>query len=338
MSAEMGIGIVGCGAISEVYLQNLSRFPGVRVVHVADVLEDRARAMAEQHHVPAASGLDALLANEDVQLVLNLTIPRAHAEVSLLAIDAGKSVYSEKPLAGGSDDGRRILDAAVRRGVRVGSAPDTFYGPAAQAARAVIDRGGIGKVIGGAAFMLSPGHESWHPSPAFYYQHGGGPLHDMGPYYLSALINLLGPVARVRAVTTTTHAQRTITSQPLAGTIVDVEVPTHVSALVEFVMGGTISLVMSFDVVAAEIPPIQLWGTEGSVLLPDPNGFGGQVSVQGRRDAAWHVVNPAGGSDWRGIGVADMSRAMRDGDQQRAGGALAFHVLDVMDALLRAGE
>ncbi len=332
--APVGVGVVGCGVISRAYIANLARMDGVRVVACADLDESRARERAAEFGVPRALAVDELLADDEVEIVLNLTIPKAHAEVALAAIAAGRHVYTEKPLALDRDEGRRVLDAAQRRGVLVGGAPDTFLGAGVQSARALLDAGSIGTVVGGAAAMHCRGHESWHPDPGFYYARGGGPLFDMGPYYITALVALLGPVAAVSGATRTTFAERLITSQPLAGTSVPVEVPTHVAALLEFAAGPVVTLVTSFDICATAPPPIQLFGTDGALSVADPNTFGGEPQLWD--PAAGWVAQPythAHDVESRGLGVADMAAALREGRSPRAGGSLTMHVLDVMQSI-----
>ncbi|GHJ54247.1 oxidoreductase [Nonomuraea sp. TT08I-71] len=331
----MRIGIVGCGYISAVYFENLARLPSTDVVACADLLPERARASARRYGVPYGGTVRELLADPAVELVVNLTLPAAHADVSLAAITAGKHVYSEKPLAAVAEDGRLLLAAAQARGVRVGGAPDTFLGAGGQTCRALIDEGVIGTPFAAAATMLSPGHESWHPAPDFYYRPGGGPLFDMGPYYLTALVNLLGPVRRVSAVGSRGFRERTAAG----GRRIPVEVDTHVTAILEFVSDATATLVMSFDVAATTVPHgIEVYGSTGTITLTDPNDFGGPVLL-GRADGtAWRDVplrsNLTG--DERGIGVAEMAEAIEAGREHRAGGDLAQHVLDVMSAVEQA--
>jgi predicted dehydrogenase len=337
---RVGVGIVGCGAISGIYLQNLPRFDNLRVVACADIDLQRAGERAAEFGVANASSVDDLLARDDVDLIVNLTIPAAHGEIARRAVRAGKSVYSEKPLAIRRSEARATLRAARRRGLLVGGAPDTFLGSALQLARRLIDRGAIGEPVGAAGLMLGRGHESWHPNPDFYYQRGGGPLFDMGPYYLTALVSLMGPVRRVTASARATFSKRTITSDPLAGQEITVRVPTHVMGTMEFASGAIGTLATSFDVWAAVAPPLQVFGSEGSLLVPDPNGFDGEVRLWTPATREWVVQSPLHpySDNWRGVGVADMARGLSTGRRARAGGDLAYHVLDIMHGFHDAAE
>jgi predicted dehydrogenase len=338
----LNVGIIGCGSISSVYLKNLAASSHVRVIAVADL--DPAKAHAAAALAPGATVLSTtdLIASPAVDLVLNLTTPHAHASIARAALEAGKHIYNEKPLTIDLDDARSLLDLAASRDRLVGCAPDTVLGAGIQTCKQLIDAGAIGRPVGGVAFMLCPGHESWHPDPAFYYQHGGGPVLDMGPYYLSALVTLLGPASRVNSLARTTHATRTITSQPKQGQTIAVEVPTHATGLIEFASGAMVSVVFSFDVQATTLPPIELWGTGGSIRVPDPNGFGGPVSVFSSAAACgsreWtQIPLLAGRSDnARGLGVEDMAVALAEGRTNlRASGQQALHVLEIMHALNR---
>ena len=277
---------------------------------------------------------------DDVDLVLNLTVPQAHAEVALRAIKAGKHVYNEKPLALTTAEGRRVLAAAAGRGVRVGCAPDTVLGTGIQTARHHLDAGAVGTPVAATAFMVSPGPERWHPSPEFFYRTGGGPLFDMGPYYLTTLVTLLGPVRRVAGMAATPRTERTVGSGPRQGTGFPVEVPTHVTGTLEHASGAVSTLLMSFDVWAAELPRIEVYGTDGSLSVPDPNGFGGEVRLFHRDRPEWTAVPDAAGyvGGGRGCGIADLAGAIAAGTPHRAAGELALHVLDVQESLLRAAE
>lgn len=329
----VAVGIIGCGNISDIYLKNCARSPHLRVLACADIDQARAQAKAEAYGVPRACTPAELLADPAIELVINLTVPLAHAEVALAALAAGKSVYNEKPLAAERADGRRMLELAAEKGLRVGGAPDTFLGGGLQMCRALIDSGAIGRPVAASASFLSRGMEHWHPNPTFFFQRGGGPLFDMGPYYLTALINLLGPVRRLAGSAEKFHAERIVTSEPMRGTRIPVEVPTHVTALLEFDSGAVGTLVTTFDVAEGYGADLVIYGTEGALRLPDPNTFGGPVRL--RRGNEWQEIpiDRANVENSRGIGVADMAAAMRAGRPHRASGELAFHVLDVMHAI-----
>ena len=332
----VGVGIIGCGYISSIYLANMPVWGNVRVVGVADLVTEAADARAAAFCVDAM-GIDALLAHPDVEIILNLTVPKAHAEVGFAAIRAGKSVYNEKPLATTYEDGIALMQEAARIGVMVGCAPDTFLGGGLQTGRDLIDAGGIGTPIGATGFMLTPGHERWHPHPDFYYQAGGGPMLDMGPYYLSALVAMLGPVRRVTGAVRASHPERTISSEPRRGERIPVEVPTHQAAVLEFATGPIATLVTSFDATAGACPELEIYGSGGTLHLPDPNTFGGPI----RRKAMggdWETVaiTRPNTENSRGLGLSDMADALRTGRAPRASGALALHVLEVMEAVSAA--
>jgi predicted dehydrogenase len=339
-SPPVGVGIVGAGVISGIYLENLTgRLDNVRVIGIADLLPERAQAQAAKHGV-AALTVDELLAHPDVEIVVNLTIPAAHGDVGLRAIEAGKSVYNEKPLSVTREEARALLDHAAARGVRVGGAPDTFLGGGLQTARALLDAGAIGRPVAAAGSMLTRGHERWHPNPDFYYQPGGGPLFDMGPYYLTALLSLLGPVARVSAVARASYPTRTIAGGPRAGEVIPVETPTHIVTALELAAGPTASLLTTFDVWDTSHSALMLYGSEGTLRLPDPNTFDGPVELLRAGAEVWEPVELRHGwtDNSRGLGVSDMARALRDGGPHRASGEMAYHVVDVMHAALESSE
>ncbi|NLX21708.1 MAG: Gfo/Idh/MocA family oxidoreductase [Phycisphaerae bacterium] len=339
MAAKVKVGVIGCGNISDAYFTHCAKHEILDMVACADLDLARAKAKAAQHGLPRACTVAELLA-ADLDVVLNLTVPRAHAGVSLAALAAGKHVYSEKPLAVSREDGRKILEAAGSRGLRVGCAPDTFLGAGLQTCRKLLDDGAIGRPVAASAFMMCPGHESWHPDPAFYYQPGGGPMFDMGPYYLTALVALLGPIDSICGQTGKAHDLRTVTSKPLCGTKIPVEVPTHVAGLMRFARGALGTLVTSFDVQAHAMPCLEIYGTEGSMAVPDPNTFGGPVRVWERGASAWREVSLTHGyaAPSRGVGLADLAWSLRDGRAHRASGELAFHVLDAMHAFHEASD
>src|SRR6478672_5344063 len=277
---KVGIGFIGCGNISEAYVKAAAKFPILDIRGVADLKPEAAQARASQFGLEVFS-VDELLRDPAVEIIVNLTIPAAHVEVGLMAIAAGKHVHSEKPLGLTTAHARTLLEAADKRGLRVGCAPDTFLGGAHQTCRKLVDEGAIGKPVAGTATFMCPGHERWHPNPAFYYAAGGGPMLDMGPYYITALVNLIGPVARVSGSTSRVRSERLITSEPLKGTRIDVEVATHVAGTMEFASGAVVSIATSFDVPKHTCKPIELHGTLASLQVPDPNRFGGPVVMAG---------------------------------------------------------
>jgi predicted dehydrogenase len=327
------IGIIGCGNISGIYFKNLTAFQLTEIVACADLVTERAEARAKEFNIPKVCTVDEMLADGQIQIVLNLTIPKAHAEVALRAVKAGKHVYNEKPLTISREDGRELLRLAEKKNVLVGCAPDTFLGGGIQTCRKLIDDGAIGEPVAAAAFMLCHGHESWHPDPEFYYEVGGGPMFDMGPYYLTALVCLAGPIARVTGSTRVTFPQRTITSQKKKGKVIDVEVPTHIAGVMDFECGAIGTIITSFDVYGHNLPRIEIYGSEGTLSAPDPNSFGGPVRIK-RNGGNWEDVPLTHGyaENARGVGVADMACAIRSGRAHRANGRMAYHVLDVMHA------
>jgi predicted dehydrogenase len=339
MMKRVGIGVIGCGNISSAYLAAAKKFPILDIVALSDANPAAAEARAAEFGLPARS-VDAVLSDPSVEIVLNLTVPRAHVEVGLKAIAAGKHVHSEKPLGVALAEARGLIDAATARGLRVGCAPDTFLGGSQQTARQCVDDGLIGRPIGGAAFFMCPGHERWHPNPGFYYLAGGGPMLDMGPYYVTALVNLLGPVASVSGVATRMRTERVITSQPLAGTRIPVEVATHVTGTLLFASGAAVSMTLSFDVARHKHVPIELYGETGSLIVPDPNYFGGKIEYANASED-WRDIETRHGyadGNYRILGVADMAHAIRAGRPHRASGALALHVLEVMEAFQTSSD
>lgn len=326
-------GIIGCGNISGIYLKNLTQlFEVTEVVACADIVRERAIRSAEEFGIPKACTVEELISDPDIDIVVNLTTPGVHAEINLAAIQSGKSVYCEKPLAITREDGLNTLDAAEKRGVLLGAAPDTFLGAGLQTCRKIIDDGLIGKTIAATAFMLCHGHESWHPDPAFYYKTGGGPMFDMGPYYLTALISLMGPVSRVTGSANITFDERKITSQPKYGEIIKVDVPTHVAGILDFSNGAVATIITSFDVWHSQLPRIEIYGSEGSLMVPDPNTFGGPVYLRRHDQKEWSQVPLTHfySENSRGLGVADMAYSILKGRENRASGKLAYHVLDIM--------
>ncbi len=335
----VGIGVIGCGNISSAYLTAAKAFPILDVVALSDASPAVAEARASEFGLPARP-VDALLADPAVEIVLNLTVPKSHVEVGLKALAAGKHVHSEKPLGVNVAEARQLIGAAAAKGLRIGCAPDTFLGGAHQTARRCVDEGLIGRPIGGAAFFMCPGHERWHPNPGFYYLDGGGPMLDMGPYYVTDLVNLLGPVASVMGATTRTRSERIVASQPLKGARIPVEVATHVTGTLMFASGAAVSMTMSFDVARHRHVPIELYGETGSLIVPDPNYFGGKVEFATAAED-WREIptqGPYADGNYRILGLADMAHAIRSGRPHRASGQLAFHVLEVMEAFQSSSD
>jgi predicted dehydrogenase len=332
--------VVGCGKISEAYLRIARGFPVLDVVAVSDVLLERAKARAEEFGVPKACRPEELMADPAVEIVLNLTIPQAHASVARVALEAGKHAYNEKPLAVELADGAELLRIADQNKLRVGAAPDTFLGGGIQTCRDLIDKGAIGEPVAATAFLAIPGHESWHPDPAFYYQPGGGPMFDMGPYYLTALVSLIGPIRRVTGSARASFAERTITSEPKRGQKITVETPTHIAGVMDFANGAIGTIVTSFDVWSHSLPRIEIYGSEGTLSVPDPNTFGGPVRLRRGREQEWTevpVTRPHTENS-RSLGLADMALAIRGDRPHRASGQLGYHVLEAMHGFLGASE
>lgn len=333
------VGIVGCGAISGAYLKMAPNFPILEMAACADLEPEKAQARAAEFGVPRVLTVDALLADLDIDVVLNLTVPKAHAPVALAALANGKHTFHEKPFGVTRAEGEAVLDAAAAtHGLRVGCAPDTFLGAGIQTARKALDDGLIGRPVGFTAFMMSRGHESWHPSPEFYYEVGGGPMFDMGPYYVTALLNLLGPIRRITGLASIAIPERTITSQPKYGKKIQVETPDHICGALEFENGAVGTLITSFAVMQGGFggpQPIVIHGTEGALRVPDPNGFDGPVHVRGTKDEEWQEVPHAFVKGYgRAVGLADMAHAIRSGRPHRASAEQAFAVLDAMQGFL----
>jgi predicted dehydrogenase len=332
--SPLRVGIIGCGAISNAYFKGLAPFSRfAKITACADLDLKRARGKASEHGVGKAYSVKELLDDPEIDAVLNLTVPGAHAAVNLLALKAGKHAYCEKPFSLTYKEGLKVLKEAQKRKLRVGCAPDTVLGGGIQTCRKLIDEGVIGRPVAATANMLCHGHESWHPSPEFYYQAGGGPLFDMGPYYLTSLVTMLGPVKSVSALAKTTFKERLITSQPLNGKIVKVKTPTHLCGGLEFGQGVVGTVTMSFDVWAHHLPMLEIYGTEGSLQCPDPNTFGGEVRVWTTKKKEWEKV-PLTHSDQvgRGVGIADMAYALQKRRPHRMNGELALHIMEVMEA------
>jgi predicted dehydrogenase len=335
-SEPVGVAVVGCGTISNEYLRNLTSFPDLNVLICADLDLERAKAQAAAYGVPAAGSTAQALESPDVELVVNLTVPAAHTEVAAAALAAGKHVWLEKPLALDTSAGKVLLADAAEAGLRVGCAPDTVLGAGLQTARRLIEAGTIGTPLTALTLMQDPGPERWHPAPEFLFQRGAGPLFDMGPYYLSSLATLFGPVRQVAAIGRRSRDRRTIVRGPRAGTAFDVEVPTHVSALVDYAGGAAATLVLSFDSPLRRHGFLEVTGTEATLSLPDPNRFDGEIKIRATGSDEWLALPTTGATAGRGLGVLDMARAMRSGVPHRASGELGLHVLDIMEAIARS--
>lgn len=350
MAEPMNVGIIGCGNISAAYMDLSSLFKSIEVLACADVNEDAAKARAEEFGLRASS-IDGLLSSDDLDIIVNLTIPAAHYEVSKSILDAGKHVYSEKPFVLSLEEGKDLANRAAEKNLRVGSAPDTFLGGAHQQARHLIDTGAVGKVTSGTAHVLSHGLEHWHPNPDFFFKPGAGPVLDIGPYYVTNLLQLIGPVKRVLALSSTPSPYRTISSQPRAGETIKVETPTTIHALLEFHSGAVITLGTSWDVWHHGHANMELYGEDGTLYVPDPNFFGGDVRMTKGTDlldtlpAFDHPLakpnqqhNSGMLANYRTVGLADMATAIQEGRPHRCSLELALHAVDVMTSILKAGE
>jgi predicted dehydrogenase len=350
MAKELGVGIIGCGNISTTYFTLSPLFKGLKVLACADINMNAAELRAEEYNVKAQT-IDELLANDEIDVVVNLTIPDAHFPVSKRILEAGKHVYSEKPLVLSLEQGEELRRIAKAKGLAVGCAPDTFLGGAHQLARKFVDDGGIGRITSGACYVMSPGMEMWHPNPDFFFLPGAGPILDLGPYYIANLINLIGPVKRVGALTSMAQTTRTITSQPRAGETIPVKTPTTIQALLEFVSSATVTLTASWDVWSHRHANMELYGTDGTLYVPDPNFFGGTVEASGRDkdikaldswDHPFGIANqesPQGPrANYRTAGLADMAASLIDGRDARCSLDRTLHGVDVMTSILKSGE
>jgi len=336
MQEKMKIGIIGCGNISGAYFGGAQKTDVLEIKSCADIRMDAAKNAAKRTGCQAVT-VDELLADPEIELVVNLTIPKAHVEVGMKVLEAGKHVYSEKPMGVSVGEAQKMVQLAAKKGLRIGGAPDTFLGAGGQTARKTLDEGAIGRPVAGTAFMCGHGHESWHPNPAFYYDIGGGPMLDMGPYYVTALVNILGPVKRVAGITTKAFDERIATSEAKAGLRIPVKVTTHLTGVMEFVNGAIVTMIMSFDMWRHSLPCIELYGTEGSMKVPDPNGFGGSVMVA-PKGGGWEEVPLAFPNNARMIGVVDMITAIRSERPHRASGDLTYHVLELMTAFDKSSQ
>jgi predicted dehydrogenase len=342
--------VIGCGNISSIYLENAAKWDILDLRACANRTLSRAQSQAAKYHVPQAVPIAEVLADPEIELIINLTTPDVHAEIGLAALRAGKSVYNEKPLAIRREDARLLRAEAEARGLRVGCAPDTFLGGGLQTCRQLLDAGEIGTPVAATGFMFIQGPEAWHPDPGFLYQVGAGPLFDIGPYYLTALISVLGPIRRVTGSARTTYPERTIGSGPKRGQTIPVETPTHIASILDFASGPVATLVTSFDVAVSAGAALNLYdvggalleieGTNGTLSMPDPNRFGGPVRIRRLGETDWREIplTHAHTGNERCLGVADLAYALRTGRPHRANGELAYHVLDAMHAVLEASS
>lgn len=332
---KVKIGIVGCGNISSIYFHNLTHtFANTEIYACADLDPEKAKQAAETYSISHIMSTDALLACDEISIVVNLTTPKDHYSICKQALEAGKHVYVEKPLSLSLEQGTALVRLAEENGLFLGSAPDTFLGAGLQLCRKLIEEGYIGEPVAATAFMVCHGHESWHPNPEFYYQAGGGPMFDMGPYYLTALVSLLGPAKTVCGMTRTTFPTRTITSEKKFGKVIDVEVPTHVAGTIQFQNGAIATMITSFDVWSSTLPRIEIYGSLGTLIAPDPNEFGGTVLMKpAGADSFMEIpqLHPYADNS-RGIGVADIASCIMNGETPRANGTMANHVLEIMHA------
>jgi predicted dehydrogenase len=331
------IGLIGCGNISGEYMQTLSGGTLARVTACADKDKSRAQAFASQYGIPALSP-ESLIAHPEIDLILNLTPPLAHYAVSLAALQAGKHVYSEKPLALTFEQGKILLETAQQNGVTLACAPDTFLGRGIQTCRAALDAGQISEPVAASAFMTCHGHEDWHPAPDFYYQPGGGPLFDMGPYYLTALVHLLGSIRRVTAFARASFPTRTVTSIPNETRTLDVNVNTHYTASLEFTSGALATLVMSFDLWQASLPHLEIYGSAGTLSCPDPNTFDGIVRVTNPQGQSAELPLVEDAATGRGAGLLGVAASLQNGDQPQTSAELALHILETMTAIEESAQ
>jgi predicted dehydrogenase len=330
---KVKVGVIGCGNISGIYFENLTKtFVNIDVYACADLIEERAKEASEKYSIPNIFSTEELLECEDIQIVLNLTIPKLHFDVCKQVLLAGKHVYVEKPLSLTMEQGNELLALANEKNLMIGCAPDTFLGAGLQTCRKLIDDGFIGEPIAATAFMVCHGHESWHPDPEFYYDFGGGPMFDMGPYYLTALISLLGEAKTVCGMTKISFPLRTITSDKKFGETINVKIPTHVAGTIEFKNGVIANMITSFDIWDSTLPRIEIYGSMGTLIIPDPNTFGGPVLLKTAHGNEFTEIplTHIYAENSRGIGVADMARCIETGDKPRASGELANHVLEIM--------
>jgi len=334
------VGFVGCGNICDIYMSNIVEvFKDLKIIGVTDLVHERAHNKASEYGIKKVyKDMHELFNDPDIDIVLNLTRPYEHFDVTIAALNAGKHVYSEKPLGASLDEAQKIFTLSKKNNLYLGGAPDTFLGAGLQTCRKIIDDGHIGEVFGASAYMVCRGHESWHPDPEFYYKYGGGPMLDMGPYYLTALVSLIGPVRTVTGMSKISMKERTITSQPFHGTKIEVDVSTYVTGTMAFENGAIGTIFTTFDVHTAQVPRIEIYGSEGTLCVPDPNFFEGPVRLH-KSNSEGFVEMPLlfeYSENSRGLGLADMAKALETGRSARADSALLYHIVEVMTGFERA--
>lgn len=335
----MNVGVIGCGNISGIYLENSKRFTEFNIVAVADIDMSKAQAAADSYNIEKVMTVDEILTSGEIDIILNLTIPKAHTEICLRAIENKKHVYTEKPLSIAFEDGKKIIEAAKDNGVRVGGAPDTFLGWSIQKAAQLIEDGAIGRVVSGSATMLTLGPAKWHSNPDFWYQVGGGPMYDMGPYYLTALVSMLGPVKKIAGMAKLSYSEIEIANGERSGEKIPVEVPTHVDGMLEFECGVVVNITTGFDTPSTKVPNIELRGTEGTLAMPDPNYFNRPLEIQ-KSSHEWDEILPERDEkdNLRGIGLADMAKSIEGHLLHKASGDLTLHVLEIMYGVHKSSE
>ena len=339
---KTNIAIIGLGDISNIYLENITNmFKEIKIIGVCDFIKERAKEVQEKYKIGKIyESMEDAFKDPEVEIVLNLTRPTEHCNVSRAALNAGKNVYSEKPLAATYEEGKELVDLAKEKDLMLGCAPDTFLGAGIQTCRELIDKGFIGELVGASAAMVCRGHEGWHPAPEFYYKHGGGPMMDMGPYYITALVNLLGGVSGLTGITKSSFDKRVITSEPLKGNIIDVEVPTFTSGIMNFDNGAVGMIFTTFDVHYDKQAKLEIYGSEGTLIVPDPNTFGGEIKLLRPEEGEYRqmplMFDYADNS--RGLGLADMAKALRTGRDYRANCDLALHVLEILTSFEKSSD
>lgn len=339
MDKPLRVGFIGVGIISGQYLTTIPRLTSLQMVGVSDIIEARAQQVAKEHNVKAFT-VEEMLNSNEIDVILNLTLPQTHASINVQALSHGKHVYVEKPFGLSIEEANPVLELAAQKGLRVGCAPDTFLGSGVHTSKHLLLKGAIGEPIAASAFWSAPGHERWHPNPQFYYLNGAGPLFDMGPYYLTALVFLLGPITSVIGNATRSKRQRNVHTGPLAETPISVEVDTHISAIMTHASGLQSTIMVSFEAWGSRLPTIEIYGTEGSITVPDPNQFSEYTYLYTQNSQEWQkVVHSAGYQDaGRGVGLADMADAIEEKREHRASGKLGFHVLEVMESILKSSK